>query len=570
MELPVNFIDPYISYNPPLHELYGKTVEMKDELEVHAKGLTPKKLIEERRPAETQKIRDYREKIYVPITQATWNKVISSLRKISKAQDWAVKFPEDRPAIIQEGESLKEYLMYNFPRYDSVVNWLFTSCLPNYCVDANAVAIIMPTKFDVEDTEYVKPYPYIFGSDQIIDYKHNEYYLVKSKDTNPYTEGGITYKGFIYYAITTTHIYRYVQVKKDLSYVRDLEYENGLGYLPVVGLYGLVEDETESTILYRSRLATMQPGLDEAAREYSDLQAEVVQHIHSTMWAYDAQDCGPCRGSGWIIKDDGVSIVCPGCQGKGVMAFNPYEFITIKNAEPGQPASPTPPVGYVTKDTNIITVQDQRVRQHLYSALQSINFEFLAQTPLEQSGVAKQFDREEMQNTVFGIAYDLVRITNQVNYIITDYRYRLVVPNPEERYKMLPTIQVPVKYDMIGEDVLLQGIASMRASGMDQSIINAAMVEYVSKKFNSDPMIAKRLEARLNVDPLSGITEDDILARLASGTIKREDAVIHSNIKALIDRAEEELEGFYDLTKIEQYEILLNYAREGITPDANA
>jgi hypothetical protein len=105
---------------------------------------------------------------------------------------------------------------------------------------------------------------------------------------------------------------------------------------------------------------------------------------------------------------------------------------------------------------------------------------------------------------------------------------------------------------------------------MDQSIINAAMVEYVSKKFNSDPMIAKRLEARLNVDPLSGITEDDILARLASGTIKREDAVIHSNIKALIDRAEEELEGFYDLTKIEQYEILLNYAREGITPDANA
>ena len=52
------------------HQFYAETVKQYHSIKTHALGEFPKELISERRPGESETIKKYREKIYVPKTQA--------------------------------------------------------------------------------------------------------------------------------------------------------------------------------------------------------------------------------------------------------------------------------------------------------------------------------------------------------------------------------------------------------------------------------------------------------------------------------------------------------------------
>src|ERR1700749_709892 len=71
---------------------FDKSVELYEDIRVHADGEVPKCIIEERRPSESDRIKEYREKIYVPITESTVSKVITSLSKIRRSQDWSIDY----------------------------------------------------------------------------------------------------------------------------------------------------------------------------------------------------------------------------------------------------------------------------------------------------------------------------------------------------------------------------------------------------------------------------------------------------------------------------------------------
>ena len=74
------------------HPAYKKTVEIYEELKVHADGEYPKDAIEERRPSETEKIKRYRKKIFVPLAKETMSQVFNCISKIRRSSDWVIKF----------------------------------------------------------------------------------------------------------------------------------------------------------------------------------------------------------------------------------------------------------------------------------------------------------------------------------------------------------------------------------------------------------------------------------------------------------------------------------------------
>ena len=88
----------------------GRTcVELAEKLRVHADGKMPRTLITERRPNESDKIKEYREKIYVPITKRTISKVFSSLEKIRRSQDWNVQYDAEKvQTLIKDDETLEQ------------------------------------------------------------------------------------------------------------------------------------------------------------------------------------------------------------------------------------------------------------------------------------------------------------------------------------------------------------------------------------------------------------------------------------------------------------------------------
>lgn len=548
------------------HPFYKETVELHKKIRVHANGEKPGELLTCRRPSESPKIQEYREKIYVPITKSCFTKVFNSLMKIRKSPDWSVKFdPTKIPASERTGETIEDYLMTDFPKYTSVTNWYFQVCLKHQLVDTNAKVFVKPVDFEVADNEYLKPYPFIFQSENVIDYEYKKYYVLKSDEQITYRVQSETYtNGERYYVVTDTNIQIFDQYSPDKKFKMSLNWVHNLGHIPVYDIKGVVCGETLYQTLYESKIMGMIPFLDEACREYSDQQAEVVQHVHSTLWAYQPHDCKKCKGTGEIIskeKNAPTKKKCDHCDGKGIYPFSPYENLVLGKPPAGETNLPSPPAGFITKDTSIVTIQRERIEGHFFNAYASINMEFLATTPLNQSGLAKEVDKEELNNFVHGIAEDGVELLDNIVYCINEYRYGKSVEE-KKRIESLPVINVPQKFDLLGSDYYLEELQNLKNAKTDASIINAAELEYAAKRFSTDTKVKDIVELKISLDPFAGTPQDTVQSNLAFELIKKEDAVIHANIHSFIERAMEENKNFPELPKKQQLEILNGYAQE--------
>jgi hypothetical protein len=102
-------------------------------------------------------------------------------------------FPTNIPAFIAENEAPEKYLMKDLPRNGSITNWMFSVAFKPYLIDANAVVLTMPINYEIQENEYFKPYPRIFTSAQVIDYKINEFYLLQDGEELSYEEDDYYY-----------------------------------------------------------------------------------------------------------------------------------------------------------------------------------------------------------------------------------------------------------------------------------------------------------------------------------------------------------------------------------------
>jgi histone H3/H4 len=306
----------------------------------------------------------------------------------------------------------------------------------------------------------------------------------------------------------------------------------------------------------------MVPALDEAAREYSDLQAEIVMHIHSERYAYTNTECPDCRGRGHIDVD-GKQTTCQRCGGTGhILNTTPYGTILIDSARAGELQLPSPPIGYIQKSGEIAKLQDERVRNHIKDALAAVNMEFLAETPIDQSGVAKAYDANELNNFVNSIAEDLVRNIDNVYYFINEFRYATIVPDKEKRREMLPSVNVPTKFDIANTTILMQELQGARQAEVNPETMRVLETNYAKMQFNTEPEVAVRLETIFDLDPLFGIKEENKMTMLQNNGITETSYIISCNIHAFVRRAIHENKDFCEWPFEKKQELLEKYAEE--------
>lgn len=539
------------------------------QLAVHANGEMPDDKIMSRRPSEPEEIKNYRRTIYVPKTKQAISKVIHSLEKIRRAQDWSIKYDQETiPSSIAEKETLEQYCEFRYPTFSSVTNWAFSELLKRSLIDANGIVAVVLESLPEKKSEYCKPVAKFFGCEQIVEYVEDEYVVLKSKDTTTYyseTKNGgrrINTNGAIYYILTQNEFVKYEQTgaaKFDQSQV----FRHNCGRLPAWKAGGLYKLRANNDTVYESRLSGMIPDLDEAAREYSDLQAEIIQHIHSEKYAYTNTECPKCKGSGMVKGEDGKMGTCHHCNGTGrVLNTSPYGIHLIDAGRAGELQVPAPPIGYIQKDTAIATLQDQRVRNHIKDALAAVNMEFLAETPIDQSGVAKAYDANELNNFVNSVAEDLVRNIDLVYYFICEYRYRTIVPNEEKRHAMLPAINVPTKFDIANTTILMQELQGARQAEANPETLRVLETNYAKMQFNTSPDVAERLETVFDLDPLFGVKEENKMTMLQNGGITETAYIISCNIHAFVRRAIFEDKEFCKKDYDKKMQILEKYANE--------
>lgn len=537
-------------------------IEIRSRLAGHALGdkRILNRLLDERRPSELDETKEYRLKIAINRTKGTFAKVVTSLMKIRKSNDWLIKYDEvyihSKPVL--NDNSLEDYCEHNYPLFTSVTNWIFGYLLQVSLYDPNAFIYVLPESVDIPETDFLKPVADVITSDMVVEYVPHSHIIWRSKEMTTYKSGNVNYPAKVYEVITNLEYIRYEQIDSKETYIEAERYLHNAKSLPVFKVRGIVVDKCDGILINESRVDSLAPMLDEAYREYSDLQAEVVQHIHSTMWSYATQSCTDCKGSGSVIKAKG-SVVCSKCKGTGKVADSPYQRIIVSAAALGEQAQATPPAGYIQKQTEIVKIQDERVRQHLYDGLASINMEFLAQMPLNQSGTAKEIDRDELNTFVHAIAEDIVATMDSIYWYINEIRYSKVLSDYE---KQLPKITVPERYDLLSTDYYVEEIKKASEAGVNASLLMAMQVDYAGKKFNSDDSIKKQLELIYQLDPLASMTMDDKLTASSNNWVTEIDLIISANINQFVKRAFRDYKEFDDLTFDEQQRIIIGYANE--------
>lgn len=537
-------------------------------LSVHANGEMPEDVILGRRPHESDEIKEYRKKIYVPKTKNPISKVIHSLEKIRRAQDWNIQYNADaKQSQVAEDEELEKYCEQKYPSFTSITNWAFSELLRNSLIDANGIVAVVLEDIPKNKSEYCKPIAKFFECSQIIEYVEDDYVVLKSKDVTSYAVNagkGKRYltNGAIYYVLTKNEYIKYEQTGGKQYTVKDI-YKHNIGKLPAWKVGGLFKARKNNDTIYESRLAGMVPDLDEAAREYSDLQAEIVQHIHSERYAYTSTECPDCIGTGHITGKDGKKVQCPRCGGTGhILNKSPYGDLLIDAARAGELQVPTPPVGYIQKGTEIAKLQDERVRNHIKDALAAVNMEFLAETPIDQSGVAKAYDANELNNFVNAVAEDLVRNLDNVYFFINEYRYIHVVPQLEKRKAMLPSINVPTKFDIANTTLLMQELQGAKQAEVNPETMRVLETNYAKMQFNTQPEVSDKLQAIFDLDPLFGIKDEDKMTMLQNGGITELSYIISCNIHAFVTRAVFENKDFYSWDFKKKMDKLTEYAED--------
>lgn len=547
------------------HYFYKETVESEEKIRIHADGCYPKCIIEERRPNEPEEVKCYREKIWIPKTKPTFTRVYNSLQKIRRSSDWFIKYPTEQFPRIAEGETLEDYCEKKFPYFQSVTNYIFQAILREYLIDANGGVLILPMDKEVQENEFVRPFPAIVHSCYILDYVEDDYCVLENPTGCKY--GSESKTGKSYWFITKETIIQYDQVNAKGSYSVVWEYQHNLGTLPFIKWKGALVACNSCYFKYESRIAGMIPELDEAAREYSDVQAAKVLHIYPERWEFTQNECTSCKGTGkrrnssWYPDCDPsipCDVTCDTCKGVGYVSAGPYSKIMVRpiqGLEAGGTQIPTPPAGYVEKDVEIVKVMEESVSKHLYDALAAINFEFLTESPIAQSGVAKSQDRDEAGNTANSIAEDIVAFMDQVYRVIARYRYGLLY-SIEEIETMLPVINVPEKFDLVTANDIADSLKMAKDSKINPQILNAIEIEYAHKKFSQEPEIRDMVYLTLSLDPLAGVSEEDKMSRLSNKGITQLTYIISSNIQEFVQQAIEDDPDFAEKELSDQKEVI--------------
>jgi hypothetical protein len=553
------------------HYFYKECQSKYEEFLPHSDGVKPIRIIDKQRPNEPDIVKAFRLEIWEPITKPSFSRVVSSLGKIRRSSDWAIVYPTDKFDRIVDGQELEQYCEKKFPYFTSVTNWVFNVLLKQYLIDSNAVIMVAPLLIDIEETDYLSPFTYLYNSCDVIVFKEQEYTILK-------IAGGCTYRddknalrqGESYYVLNTMSIQRWDQIDNSRNFMMTAEYIHNMEWMPAFKAGGIICDSEQNNFLYESRISGMLPNLNEAIAEYTDLQAGKRLNIYPERWEFTQHECPRCKGTGLIVNPnwtegmplDSAKTKCGNCH-NGYIPTGPYSKLIIRPADLGQQALPTPPAGYIEKDIAIIKLMDESVDKHIYKALSAINFQFLEDTPLNQSGTAKEVDKEELNNTVHAIAEDLIAIMDKIYKTIAYYRY-LALYSKDEIEKMTPVIPVPEHFDLISSQYMQEEIKRARDAKINPLLISEMEVEYASKRFAQDPEVNKVIRLVHNLDPLPGSTVDEKLAMSANRTITRVNNIISDNLVWYVRRALFENPEFDTWEYDKQLELMVKYAEEQI------
>lgn len=564
------------------HPLYAESVKLAKEMAVHIYGTKPVDLLGRVRPGEDEEITQYRLDNYEAETKAPAGKAIKIISKIFNSNLMSIIFPPEN----ENAARLKDYTLYYYPVYNSLVSYNKDVTLKKMIADANGLMAVKPQRVPKSDAERVNPIIVIYGSEKVWNWDL-DHYLINTGEEK--TDQGLFFT-FEYYDA-------FKFLKFVASFPRDTEMEleileeyptnfkdkDNQPEIPAWRLRGNSIALDNGEVMYESFFADAKPNWNLAVIHKSDVMGAFVKHMHPQR-VIVGEECshekmiegiryscnhGILRG----IGTDRIPVnmgTCDVCNGLGRVASSPYEDHIVSKQKFDEEGVKMEPVGYVNVPVDATKLLKEHGKEMVLEGSWAINMDVEDEVGAVQSGTAKAIDRSAQSDTIYDIGAVMfdIHFQNQF-YFINKYQNSIEDQSANrDTEKNLPQINKPTRFNVESIAELVQNFKVGKDSGLDRNFLQAKMIEILNRDLDTNPELKKYYTAIINLDPLFGLSTDDIDSQLMKGTIKKVDVAVHYNLKPFMDHALSEDKGFLDKPKQEQLETVRKLGEELITNEA--
>jgi hypothetical protein len=570
-----DFIKPYLKNPEKVHDKYGAALEILQELEVHTDGTFPEKELDTARPHEEEIHKKYRKEVWVPVTKQGADEVLKQSKKIPRANGWGVIFPKEQSRLIKDGFGLRQYIENDFPKWDSLNKFVFGFLLKQNFKDPNGViAVLNREHFNNEPINasgYLSPYPYYFGCTEVIDFKEDEYCVIKSKDPVKY---GDNKEGKKFIFIDRDSLVISIQIADD-GY-QSILYPHTAGFLPVWQLGSdSIKEHTEQYNLYDSFLTAAVPAWKEAIRRYSDHQVNMIMHLHPEKWIRANVDCTAKNCNEGIVntvdnENRPCKVKCTTCNGTGKrIVTSPANVMIVPTTQARVQEQETTiqgdPIGYAKKPLDALDFLKEEWKDKFKDGFAALGLKMLYENLLNVSGKKTELDRQEINTFFFDLASHITHkhIFNIV-YFVNELRYSFVPEKERRQYFTEIKFNVPNSFDVVNEDYFRERYVAAKQNNESPILVQQSGLDYARKAFGEDSQQYKLLSDSYNLDPLPGLSEAE-KNELTASDPNNIDVIISRQIEFFLKRAYAENEKFYDLKFEQKLDKLTEYAQVSLT-----
>jgi hypothetical protein len=525
---------------------------MYDSILPHSRSdVYPEHLLSVRAPNQTDAQALYIKANYKATTLSVFEDFRSTISRAFADQNWSIRYSEELDERFGE-ETFQRYVNNEIEKFGSLEMFVKNMLPTLKLVDANGIIAIYPDDIEYLDeeefeepvmgNELLRPMPTYYNCKNIVGQKFGEYYLVISDDHSYVKVGSkMEESGIVLYLYDTNAIYKIEQTgkKSDMTFSEPVLYfQHNLGYVPCIKLMGspqLINDE----IAFQSPFITAVPLLDQVVLDESYLQMSKATSAFPFMVAlgeiceFVDREGNRCNDGQIFDPINGGYRTCGSCSGSGVKSrFSPTGMLLIKpktSVSEGDSGLSGEYLKFVSPPMDTLTFLRAEIEQQMAKSRRILHL-----PSSDESGTIGESSTATGSLNKLRSLYAFIKpISDQ---LFTIYEFSLVTIG-KMRYGDLfggVNLVYPTSFDISTPSDYLAVISEGVKAGVPPSITFSNVYNYIRAIHYTDEETSAVYDLIINADELLLMSNADILARLASGSVEKWQDVLHNSGPQLI------------------------------------
>jgi hypothetical protein len=531
---------------------YNYAAKMYDSILPHSRSdVYPEHLLSVRAPNQTDAQALYIKANYKATTLSVFEDFRSTISRAFADQNWSIRYSEELDERFGE-ETFQRYVNNEIEKFGSLEMFVKNMLPTLKLVDANGIIAIYPDDIEYLDeeefeepvmgNELLRPMPTYYNCKNIVGQKFGEYYLVISDDHSYVKVGSkMEESGIVLYLYDTNAIYKIEQTgkKSDMTFSEPVLYfQHNLGYVPCIKLMGspqLINDE----IAFQSPFITAVPLLDQVVLDESYLQMSKATSAFPFMVAlgeiceFVDREGNRCNDGQIFDPINGGYRTCGSCSGSGVKSrFSPTGMLLIKpktSVSEGDSGLSGEYLKFVSPPMDTLTFLRAEIEQQMAKSRRILHL-----PSSDESGTIGESSTATGSLNKLRSLYAFIKpISDQ---LFTIYEFSLVTIG-KMRYGDLfggVNLVYPTSFDISTPSDYLAVISEGVKAGVPPSITFSNVYNYIRAIHYTDEETSAVYDLIINADELLLMSNADILARLASGSVEKWQDVLHNSGPQLI------------------------------------